>query len=114
MQGSFTSFTRSFKTFQIETDASGYAISDFLYQDGKPIAFESKKLDSTQCRYTVQEKELFVDIHVLKSWRHYLYGNNFVVTTKHESLKDFCDQQELKGHNAQWVDLIQYIDFSIR
>ena len=56
-----------------------------LYQDGKPIAFESKKLDYAQCHYTVQEKELFVIIHALKSWHHYLYENCFVVTTDDES-----------------------------
>ena len=88
------------KPFQVETDASDYAIGAVLYQDGKPIAFESKKLDSAQCRYTVQEKELFAVIHALKTWRHYLYGNHFVVTTDHESLKYFCDQQDLKGHKA--------------
>ena len=36
------------KPFEVETDASDYAIGVVLYQDGKPIAFESKKLDSAQ------------------------------------------------------------------
>ena len=88
------------KPFQIETDPSEYGIGVVLYQDGKPIAFESKKLDSAQCRYTIQEKELFAVILLLKSWRHYLYGNIFVVTTDHESLKYFCDKQELKVRKA--------------
>ena len=61
------------KPFQVETDASDYAIGIVLYQGGKSITFESNKLDFGQCRYTVQEKELFAFIHVLKSWRHYLY-----------------------------------------
>ena len=34
------------KPFQVEIDASDYAIGVILYQDGKLIAFESKKLDS--------------------------------------------------------------------
>ena len=94
------------KPFEVETDASDYAIGDILYQDGKPIAFEIKKLDSAECRYTVQEKELFAVIDALKTWCHYLYGNRFVVTTNHESLKYFCDQQDLKGRKPRWVDLI--------
>ena len=61
-----------------------------------------------------QEKELFAVIHALKTWRHYLYGNRFVVTTNHESLKYFCDQQDLKGRKARWADLTQDFDFSIR
>ena len=32
----------------------------------------------------------------------------------HESLKYFCDQQDLKGRKARWADLIQDFDFSIR
>ena len=104
----------SFAPFEVETNANDYAIGVVLYQDGKPIAFESKKLDSAQRRYTVQERELFAVIHALKTWRHYLYGNHFVVTTNHESLKYFCDQQDLKGRQAPWADLIQNFDFSIR
>ena len=30
--------------FQVETNASDYAIGAFLYQDSKPIAFDSKNL----------------------------------------------------------------------
>jgi hypothetical protein len=102
------------KPFEVETDASDYAIGAILYQDGKPIAFESRKLDPTQRRYSVQEKELFAVIHALRTWRHYLYGNRFVVTTDHQSLKYFCDQQDLTGRKARWADLIQEFDFSIR
>ena len=35
------------KPFQVETDASDYAISVLLYQQGKPVTFENKKLDPT-------------------------------------------------------------------
>ena len=35
-----------------------------------------------------------------------LWFNRFVVTTDHESLKYFCDQQDLKGRKARWADLI--------
>ena len=42
----------------IEINVSDHAILVVLYQDGKLVAFESKKLDSTQCCYTIQENEL--------------------------------------------------------
>ena len=78
-------------SFQVEIGANDYAIGVVLYQDGKSIEFVSKKLDYAQSRYSVQEKELFTVIHALKSWCHYLYGNRFVVTMDHKSLKYFCD-----------------------
>ena len=54
------------KPFQVETDANDYAIVVVLYEDGKPIIFESKKLDSIQCQYTIQENDIFAIIHALQ------------------------------------------------
>ena len=83
------------KPFEVETDATDYAVGVVFYQDGKPVEFESKKHFATQCWYPIQEKELFAIIHALKTRRNYLYGNHFVVTTNHQSLKYFGDQQDL-------------------
>ena len=87
--------------YKVETDASDYVVGANLYQDSKHVAFESKKLTPTQCLYSIPEKELFVIMHAIKSWRNYMYGNHFVVTTNHQFLKLFCDQQDLKGCKAQ-------------
>ncbi|XP_040937957.1 uncharacterized protein [Gossypium hirsutum] len=46
------------KPYEVRTDASNYAIGGVLMQDGHPIAFESRKLNETERRYTVQEKEM--------------------------------------------------------
>nr|XP_033511370.1 uncharacterized protein LOC117276159 [Nicotiana tomentosiformis] len=42
----------------IDPNASDFAIGDVLMQDKNPIAFESRKLNETERRYTVQEKEM--------------------------------------------------------
>ena len=59
-QKSLQYFLSQKTSFEVETDASAYAIGAALFQIGRPIAFESKKLDS------VQENELFAIIYVLK------------------------------------------------
>ncbi|XP_054818995.1 uncharacterized protein LOC129318287 [Prosopis cineraria] len=46
------------KTFEVHTDASNFAIGGVLMQERHPIAFESCKLNDTEKRYMVQEKEM--------------------------------------------------------
>jgi hypothetical protein len=102
-----------YKPFEVETDGTDNAIGAILYKNGKLITFESKKLDLTQRRYSVHENELFAVIYARRTWRHYLYRNRFVVTTDHQSLNYFYDQQDVTNCKARWADLIQEFDFSI-
>ena len=39
------------KPFEVQTDASDFAIGEVLLQDGHPIAFKSRKLSETKRRY---------------------------------------------------------------
>lgn len=63
--------------FEVETDASDYALGGVLLQNGDPIAYESRKLNDTERRYTVSEKEMLVVVHCLRAWRQYLLGSTF-------------------------------------
>ena len=67
------------KPYEVHTDASDFAIGGVLMQDGRPIAFESRKLNDTERRYTVQEKKMIAIVHCLRTWRRYLLGSKFVV-----------------------------------
>ena len=40
------------KPFKVEIDTINYTMDIVLYQDRKPITFESMKLDSTQCQWS--------------------------------------------------------------
>ena len=75
------------KPFKVITDASNIAIGAILQQDGRPVAYLGKKLDSAQRNYSVYDKELRAVISALKHWKHFLYGRDFVVKTDHQALK---------------------------
>lgn len=51
------------KTFEVRTDAFNFTIGGVLMQEGHPIAYESRKLNDIERRYTVQEKEMTVVGH---------------------------------------------------
>nr|GEU98208.1 hypothetical protein CTI12_AA187700 [Tanacetum cinerariifolium] len=66
---------------ELHTDAYDFAIGGVLMQDEHPIAFEIRKLNEAERKYTVQEKEMTAVIHCLRIWRHYLLGSRFVIKT---------------------------------
>lgn len=43
-------------------------------QEGHLIAYKSRKLNETERKYTVQEKEMTAIVYCLRTWRHYLLG----------------------------------------
>lgn len=69
------------KPFEIQTDASDFALGGVLLQDGHPIAYESRKLNQAERKYAAHEKELLAVVHCLRTWRHYILGSRFVVKT---------------------------------
>ncbi len=44
------------KEFEIHSDASDFAIGGVLVQEGRPMAFESKKLSEMERRWPTHEK----------------------------------------------------------
>lgn len=101
------------KEFEVQTDASDFAIGGVLMQDGHPIAYESRKLNETERRYTVQEKEMSAIIHCLRAWRHYLLGAKFVVKTDNVATSYFQTQKKLSSKQARWQDFLAEFDYSM-
>ena len=72
--------------FEIHTDASKLQICAVISQNGKPIAFYSRKINSAQQNYTTTEKELLSIVATLKEFRNILLGHQITVYTDHKSL----------------------------
>ena len=52
-----------------------------LVQDGHPLAFESRKLQDAEQRYSMHNKEMVDVLHYLEALRHYLLGIKFMILT---------------------------------
>ena len=70
------------------TDASDLAIGAVLSQNGKPIAFYSRKMSPAELNYPIHEKEELAIIEALREWRRYLEGckHQIQIITDHLSL----------------------------
>ena len=61
----FPDFT---KEFEIHTDASKLQLGACISQEGRPVAFYSRKLNPAQTRYTTTERELLSIVETLKEF----------------------------------------------
>ena len=93
--------------YEVVTDASDLGLGAVLLQEGRPIAFESRKLNSAELNYTVTEKEMLGVVHALKVWRCYLEGADFTVYTDHVSNTFFQTQPNLSRRQARWSEFLQ-------
>ena len=61
------------KTFELECDASGIGLGGVLLQDGKLVAYFSKKLSGPSLNYSTYDKELYALVRTLENG-NIIYG----------------------------------------
>jgi hypothetical protein len=76
-------------------DALHLGFGCVLMQEGKVIAYASRKLQKHEKNYPTHDLKLAVVVHALKIWRHYMIGNKCNIFTDHKSLKYIFTQKEL-------------------
>eukprot|EP00253_Pinus_taeda_P029666 PITA_29666 len=102
------------KEYVVCTDARKEGVGGVLMQEGKVIAYESRKLKEHEQKYSAYDLELTAVIHALKMWRHYLIGRKFLLMTDHHSLTSYFSQPTLNATQARWVDFLGNFDFEIK
>ncbi len=104
--------------FEVETDASRYALGGVLYQrDGndnkKPIAYASRVLSKTERRYSASEREMLAIYHWVRYWRSYLWGTTFKVSTDHSPLRGIKTHKDVSRRLTRMILKLQEYDFEI-
>ncbi|GJX16761.1 putative nucleotidyltransferase, ribonuclease H [Tanacetum coccineum] len=74
---------------------------------------DSRKLNETERKYTMQEKEMTVVVHCLRIWRHYLLGSRFVIKTDNITTSYFQTQKKLSPKQARWEDFLAEFDYQL-
>ncbi|NHV87486.1 Ty3/Gypsy family RNase HI domain-containing protein, partial [Escherichia coli] len=101
------------KPFEVHCDACGDSIGAVLSQEGHPIAYEIRRLNSQEQVLGIYEKELLAVIHALDSWKHYLLGTPFIIRTDHQSIKYFMTQTKLSDKQMRWANFLSKFHFHI-
>jgi len=89
------------KIFEVECDASEVGIGAMLYQEKRPIAFFSEKLNEAKRKYSTYDKEFYAIVRALEHWQHYLVGGEFILHPDHEALKYIQGQHKLNPRHAK-------------
>ena len=101
------------KKFTIHTDASDFQLGAVIMQEGKPLAFFSRKLTSAQRNYTTTEKELLSIVETLEELRNILLGYEIEVFTDHKNLTfEFTENASQRAQ--RWRGLILEFDVTLK
>ena len=109
------------KQFEIEVDASGFAVGAVLLQkktDGKkhPIAYYSATLNAAERNYDIYELELLAIAKATDHWRPLIAGSphKIIIHSDHRNLTYWKDPQKLSRRVAREHQALMEYDIEIR
>ena len=79
--------------FEVETDASDHAIAGILSQNGRPVAYFSRRLNATERNYPSVEKEATACVEAIRKWSCFLKGKYFSLYTDQRSVSFIFDRR---------------------
>ena len=75
-------------------------------QEGRPLAFTSKKFIPAERNYSTTDQEFLGVIRALTEWRCYLEGSEVTLVTDHNPLVHLPSQPMLNRRQARWMEYL--------
>ena len=96
------------QSFEIQTDASDYAMGEALMQHGKPICFHSENFYGAVIKYPTYERELYELVQSVKKWKHCLMFKETIIHTDHQPLQYLQSKTNLQQErHFRWMGFLQ-------
>src|SRR6201990_193298 len=109
------------KQFELEVDASLFAVGAVLFQrdeEGRrrPVSYYSAALNSAERNYDIWDREFLAMIKGLKHNRHLLIGSphKVIVLTDHENLGHYRHPQKINRRVARYLHTLADFDLELR
>ncbi|KAG0442766.1 Transposon Tf2-9 polyprotein [Dictyocoela muelleri] len=101
--------------FKLITDASDRTIGSILIQENKLIGLFSHKLNVTEERYTVMEKEALAVIKSLQHFKNIIYNSKITVMTDNKNLTYLTEfnNKRVKRLKLSMADSIYVLNLSM-
>lgn len=96
----------------IKTDASEHAIGEVLEQEGRPVAFEPRKMSPRDQFLPAYESELLAIVYALTKWKSFIGNKPVVVETDHATLSRMLTQKRVTPRLGYWIDKLA--DFNLK
>ncbi|KAI0996433.1 hypothetical protein K3495_g11748 [Podosphaera aphanis] len=105
----------------VEADCSGYAMGGCLSQIDdqsrlRPVAYFSKRLNSSEVNYPIHDKEMHAIVACLKEWKAELtsVAQPFTILTDHKNLSYFTTKQLLNERQVRYSETLQQFNFKLK
>lgn len=105
----------------LEADCSGFALGGCLSQldqQGRvrPIAYYSRRLNSTEVNYPIHDKEMLSIVTCLKEWQAELrsVGKPFTILSDHKNLSFFTSKRLLNERQVRYNDVLCQFNYILK
>ena len=102
------------KEVTLQCDASESGLGATIMQEGRPVAFSSRALTSTERNYAQIENELLSIVHGCTRFDQYVYGREITVQTDHKPLVNIFNKPLLSAPRRLQRMLLQLQKYNLK